>query len=189
MGHKTLKDLDSDSIRSLVTSAQNGERSAFTQIINLTQLELTKFLFGLSRNQQIAQDLCQDSYIKALQSINKLNEPEKLRSWLYTISRNTFYDFKRKKSHLLLDDDSMLEEKHDSPTSVSQSDTNLSVRTVLSQLSGDDQALLILIDMNGHSYAEAAEILNVSEPAVRSRLHRARKQFFLIFDKKNETNA
>jgi RNA polymerase sigma-70 factor (ECF subfamily) len=140
---------------------------------------LSLLLFSRGR----AQDLCQETYLYALEHIKTLKEPLGFPKWLFLIAKNRFIDFKRSpknKPHDSLNDSSL--------GSVLQNpaDTELAfqIQEALNVLKPQDRIVLLVVDIEGYSYTEAAEIIKISESAVRSRLHRAREAFAQKFIKK-----
>ncbi|MBN8555535.1 MAG: RNA polymerase sigma factor [Deltaproteobacteria bacterium] len=161
----------------LVLRAKAGDRSAFSELIDLYQTALFRFCFYLCRDQSRAEDLSQNTLIKAFEKIHKLQEAEKFRPWLFQIARHEFLDFVRshKREEIRpIADDEVVQTPHEQ---------DLEVREILAALDSDSQICLVLVDMEGYSYAEAAEIIGISEDALRSRLHRARKEFLDKYEK------
>lgn len=162
-------------IERLVRSAQKGDEAALSLLIQKTQSSLYRFCFYLAANKHLAQDLCQDTYIKALENIQKLKKPDKFISWLFTTAKNLFLDYQRSPQNPRRTEG--LDMIESSLSHEPQSDLRIQIQEALKQLPPDDRLVLLLVDLEGHSYGETAEILGISEDAVRSRLHKARKLF------------
>ncbi len=177
MGAKSLKPLD---LTSHVLDAQKGQESALSYLIENTQTELFRFTFYLTGNNQLAHDLCQDTYIKVLEKIRDLKEPERFKSWLFKMAKNLYLDnikSSKNKGH------TSLESALPDLTSNEDKQKVLEIRQALSHLETDERIPLLLVDLEGHSYEEAAQIIGISEDALRSRLHRARQTFVEKFNK------
>lgn len=157
----------------LVQAAARGDESACAQLIQLTQNRLLRFCVYLCGNREIAQDLCQDTYLRAFKNLAALEKPSSFPDWLFRIAKNVFLDSVRNQPQL--------EELRPEELDEASADPDIylvhSVQFVLSQFEPDDRMLLILVEIEQHSYAEAAEIIKISEDALRSRLHRLRKSF------------
>jgi RNA polymerase sigma-70 factor (ECF subfamily) len=165
----------------LVRQLQQGDFSGQASLIEYVQTPLLKFCLCLTRNQEIAEDLCQEVLVKALQNISSLQTPEKFIGWTYQISRNLFIDFKRSpENQHKLSEDHLHALGFDS-----KADLILGVQETLDQFSDEDRVLLLLIELEGYSYKETANVLQISEDAVRSKLHRLRSAFMKI----HSTNA
>jgi RNA polymerase sigma-70 factor (ECF subfamily) len=158
-----------------------GDSAAMSRLYDLTFDHLFRFTFYLSGSREAAEDLCQETYVKAFHSIQKLQHFEKVLGWMMMIARNLYVDERRSKSKQSTwepdDLDRVLSEQAE-PVDIEQAQD---VRQVLARLEADDRALLLFVDLEGHSYAEVGEILQIHENLVRSRLHWARKKFKRIF--------
>jgi RNA polymerase sigma-70 factor, ECF subfamily len=174
LGAKPIKAEDTDSLTQTVLAAQGGDESALAELIEQTQKELFRFAYYLTGNNQLAHDLCQDTFIKVLENISSLKEPHRFKSWLFRMAKNLYLDHiksSKNKGHVAID--SAL------PDLQSNEDKQrvLEIRQALSHLETDERIPLLLVDMEGHSYDEAAQIMGITEDALRSRLHRARQAF------------
>ena len=83
----------------LVTRAQNGELSAFRQLVELYKKNIYYLSYDLTGSHHNAEDLSQDVFIKVFQSIKSFRGEAKLSSWIYRITVNTFISQYRKKSY------------------------------------------------------------------------------------------
>ena len=152
------------------------------------------YAFSLSNDRDRAQDLVQTCVLKSLSAERiPIDEPA-YRAWLFKILRNTFWDDLRKQRDnvLSLDDNDQGEEKNRNNVSglnVSTFDQSLintlAVRKVLTQLNRKHREVLVLIDLAGFSYKEAACLLKVPAGTVMSRLSRARKEMLHQLTKRN----
>lgn len=166
----------------LVLRAQKGESGALDELIRAVDQRLFRFCVYLCGNTQLARDLCQDSLVRVLEQLPTLREPERFLPWLFRCARNLHLDFVKgaaQKGH------SGLDTLDESQSAVNPPDYEemQKIRRALSLLEEADRSAVLLIDLEGHDYAQAAEIMGISESALRSRLHRARKEFLRIFSK------
>lgn len=167
------KTLDNSHIGTLVTRVQNGETGVWVEVIEVTQAPLFKFCLLLSHNREVAEDLCQETFIKALQNIHKLKNPITLVGWMYQIAKNLFIDQKRSSAQEFTSKENSQAES----AYLLNMDEILGVQNVLAQFEPEERFLLFLIELDGFSYKEAADLAGLSEDAVRSKLHRLRQQF------------
>ncbi len=169
-------------IVSWVLLAQKGDLHAREEIILITKNSFFKFCVYVTGNQEAANDLFQDAYVKAFSKINELHEPHRFHSWLCKIAKNLFLDsLKLKKNEETIQLDVI------SPTLFSTEadrESSIQIQRILNDLDYDSRMVLILVDMSEFSYAEAAEVLNTTEASVRSRLFRARKEFAAKYQSK-----
>ena len=134
------------------------------------------FAISLTRNGATADDMVQDTLVKAWTNIEKFQQGTNMRSWLFTILRNTYYSSRRKSNREVADVDGVftdnLAEKpaHDGHMQMND------FRKALDQLSDEQREALLLIGASGFSYEEAAEMCGVAVGTIKSRTNRARAQ-------------
>jgi RNA polymerase sigma-70 factor (ECF subfamily) len=161
----------------LVRRAQKGDSQAIGELLRLTQTRLSRFCQFLCHDPQLAQDIAQDSYVRALGELRKLKEPAKFVSWLYKIAKNLFLDHVKSPRNAPTE---VLEEEREGEAfelSGADAEFSLHLKQTLALLAPDDRLLLLLVDLEERSYLEAAEIMGISEANVRFRLHHIRKEF------------
>ncbi len=127
-------------------------------------------------DRSLADDLVQQAMIKALERSSQLKDVKAFRGWLYRIMSNAWHDHLRSlKPESELDVDTLI--GGDSPEK--ELETNLvaeAVRRAISQLPLGQREVMVLVDLEGFSYREVAEILSIPTGTVMSRLSRARKK-------------
>lgn len=132
------------------------------------------FALSLTRNGAAADDLVQDTIVKAWSNLDKFEPGSNLRAWLFTILRNTFYSDKRKTRREVSDSDGIhaasLYEKPAHDGKLAFNDFNVA----FDKLSPEHREVLILVGASGFSYEEAAETMGVAVGTVKSRANRAR---------------
>ena len=161
----------------VVKKVQAGEANAQGELITLTQERLFKFCLLLGHNRELAEDLCQESFIRAIQNIQKLKNPETFIGWLYQIAKNLFIDTKRSAANKEFVSDESVKEVGQA----SNMDLILNVQRTLQIFDPDERLLLLLIELEGYSYKEAGDLVGLSEDAVRSKLHRLKGTFIKNF--------
>ncbi len=142
------------------------------------------YAFSLTKDRDRAQDLVQTCALKSLSAERVPVDEPAYRAWLFKILRNAFHDEMRKKSiGVVVVDEIDYDEDFDrnnSPEinvySIEQKMINtLAVRKALLQIKLEHRELLVLVDLAGFSYKEAACLLQIPVGTVMSRLSRARK--------------
>lgn len=136
---------------------------------------------NLTRNRAEAEDLVQDTLVRAYRSIATFDGRHP-RAWLLTILRNTHINRNRRRRPELLDDPvRTMETVADTSTSGETPEGlvvgvtfDAVVEDALAQLPDDFRRTIVLVDVEGLTYAEAAEVLGVPVGTVMSRIHRAR---------------
>ena len=136
---------------------------------------LYKMAYSWSHAADIADDLVQDTVIKAIRNANSLRDINKMNSWLFTILSNCWRDYLRRQKPT--DDiDECIFTNDDTPE-FAQERQNITdiVQQAVATLPQGQRQVLSLVDLEGFSYAEVAEIVGIPSGTVMSRLNRARK--------------
>jgi RNA polymerase sigma-70 factor (ECF subfamily) len=144
--------------------------------------------FRLTRNASDAEDLIQETFLRAFRGFHQFQEGTNLKAWLYRIMMNTFINSYRKRQRepqTVSDEDiadwylySKMAESGLEPsaeTEVIESIPDEDVQEALSSLPEQFRVAVLLADVEGFSYKEIAEITGVPIGTVMSRLHRGRK--------------
>ncbi|WP_298844705.1 RNA polymerase sigma factor [uncultured Roseobacter sp.] len=134
------------------------------------------FAISLTRNGATADDMVQDTVVKAWTNIDKFEQGTNMRAWLFTILRNTYYSSRRKARREVADVDGVhtdaLAEKpaHDGRLQMTD------FRDAFAQLSDEQREALLLVGASGFSYEDAAEMCGVAVGTIKSRTNRARQR-------------
>lgn len=156
------------------------ESRPFDLQINSHQRALHDFACGFTKNAEDANDLVQDTFVKAIRYSNLFIEGTNLRAWLYTILKNTFFnDYQRsvlRKKYITVSDD------YTSCQLIISSTTNLGVGTMIAE--DIEKAMKHLPEVyatpflrffEGYKYEEIAEELDIPLGTVKTRIFMARK--------------
>lgn len=142
---------------------------------------LLRVAHSMTRNHAEAEDLVQDTLLRAYRGIGRF-DGRYPRAWLLTILRNTHINRNRRRRPELLRDQDLTFERLESDEASERADTmvdtemDAEIINALNALSDDFRRVVELVDIDGLSYAEAAEVLGVPIGTVMSRLHRARSR-------------
>jgi RNA polymerase sigma-70 factor (ECF subfamily) len=135
---------------------------------------LRAFACSLCRNRDRADDLLQETLLRALAGIGTFQKGSNLEAWLFTIMRNTFNNEYRKSKRIVQDEDDRLAETLSvPPEQVGWAIAN-DLRAGFSILSSDQQQALLLVGAEGLSYDQAAALTGCFTGTIKSRVHRAR---------------
>ena len=143
---------------------------------------LRAFGWSLSRNASDADDLVQETLIKAWTHRERFEPGTNLRAWLFTILRNTHYTTLARRRREVRDQDGKFAA---ALSSASTQQWTVEVRAlwdVMMTLPDDYREALILVAAAGVSYEEAAEICGCAVGTIKSRVHRARTRLIEILD-------
>ncbi|MFH1559989.1 MAG: sigma-70 family RNA polymerase sigma factor [Chloroflexota bacterium] len=167
---------------SLVALAQQGDPDAFTQLAQRYERHIYNVSFRMLGDSQLAEDVTQETLLKAYRGMARFRG-ENLRAWLLRIASNTCNDFLRsRRGRQNLSLDLLTEESGDTWASSDPSPEQEALRGELGTeiqrglltLPREQRMVLILVDVEGMSYEEAAEASGISPGTLRSRLSRAR---------------
>lgn len=137
---------------------------------------LRAFAMSLCGSPDRADDLVQETLVKAWSKLDSFEEGTNMRAWLFTILRNGFYSELRKRRREVEDaDGAMAAQLATHPAQSGHMDFK-DFRVALEQLPADQREALILIGASGMSYDEAAEICECAVGTVKSRVNRARQK-------------
>lgn len=135
---------------------------------------LRAFAVSLCGNLDRADDLVQETLVKAWSNIDSFVEGTNLRAWLFTILRNIYYSEYRKRRREVADPDGTFAAKLATAPAQSGHMDLLDFRAALQQLPSDQREALVLIGASGLSYEEAAGICGCAIGTMKSRVNRAR---------------
>jgi RNA polymerase sigma-70 factor (ECF subfamily) len=135
---------------------------------------LHKFAVSLCRDSDRANDLTQQTLLRACASIDKFEAGSNMIAWLFTILRNEYYSDYRKRRREIEDINGTYAESLTlEPDQIASLEYN-ELRAALEKLPDDMRRALILISSDDVCYAQAAQTFNCAEGTIKSRVHRAR---------------
>ena len=138
------------------------------------RLRLYRIAYSWTHNGALADDLVQETLTKALMKSGQLRDAAAGDAWLYSILANCFRDhYRRQRDTDSMDDVELVQESTPESES-SQLQVVRHVRAAMAQLPAGQRQVVTLVDLEGFSYVEVANILNVPIGTVMSRLCRAR---------------
>lgn len=143
---------------------------------------LRAFAWSLSHNGSDADDLVQDTLIKAWTNRDKFEPGTNLRAWLFTILRNTYYTQVNRRRREVRDETGEYANTLSSPPTQDWSVAMRAMQAALARLPDEHREALILIGAAGLSYEEAAEICGCALGTIKSRVNRARARLLKIMD-------
>lgn len=172
----------------MVEKARDGNRLAFDQLIDRYQKDIYRMIYYRIHRQMDAEDLTQDVFVRAFRSISRLREPQRFRSWLYTIAVNRVNDYLRKKrvrSIFKSADEGpevqpQADDHRENPEALEQvlkEDFWRQVGRIAKKLSKMEREVFMLRFMDDLNIAEIAQILKKSESTVKTHLYRALAKF------------
>ncbi len=164
----------------MIMDATTANRLAVqvTGLFDRYHRELYGYLAKMLRDRELAEDLLQETFLRAFRARQQLSRIENPRAWLYRIATNLALDaIKRRRRFAWLPWNTMGEDKGCGGDIGEAVSTNIAVGQALAQMPPADRSLLLLYDHFGFSVRELAPQLRTSEGAMRTRLYRAHVLF------------
>ena len=165
-----------DLLRHLIQDAKAGDAGSFERIVRLHENLVLGLAQGILLNREAAKDAAQEVFIRLHKNLRKLDEERDLSAWLYRTTSNACFDIlRRAKQDLPLD---MVSDPADAALNPEESMDAAQQRSLifsaLKQLSPRERESVVLRDLEGHSTAEVARFLNLTEGTVRSHISTGR---------------
>lgn len=158
---------------------EGGAPDLRAQVLELLPA-LRAFARSLTRNRTEADDLVQETLLKALSNIEKFDPGTNLRAWLFTILRNSYYTDMRKKRRESDGLSALAHQDHNIGPGQDWSVTLSSLKEALAQLPDDQREALVLVGAAGLSYEEAADVCGCALGTIKSRVNRARAKLLSL---------
>jgi len=181
----------------LIAASLKGDTTAFGELVRRYQDRLYNTVYRLLDNADDAQDVVQDAFLNAYQSLDGFKGDSQFFTWLYRIAVNTAISHKRKQRLTLSIDtgrngEGRIEPLDTADTSrpghaLEQAEEQRRVQRALNRLSAEHRAVLVMKDMDGRKYEEMADVLGVPIGTIRSRLHRARSELRELLEQDETT--
>lgn len=168
----------------LIQKAKKGNKSALNTLLTENLIILKGYVIKMTGDINLAQDIVQDTMLKAVLSIGRFEPKAKFSTWLIKISTNVYRDYLRKNKPAELIDET-LEDKNPGVEEVALSNYEYKeIVSIIHRLPHDKRSVFILKHYYGYKYEEIAEIVNCPIGTVRSRLHNAVKFVTEEFERK-----
>lgn len=170
----------------LVMKAQQGDQDAFAALMTLYQKPIYNLTLRMTKKPEDAEELTQTAFLKAWHALPNFQKDASFFTWLYRLATNACIDFLRHESrrHVVLQTISLDDEEHPvshipdhrySPEEKAlQHDFQQTILTALDSLSYEHREILLQREVDGLSYQEISDLLNLEIGTVKSRIARAR---------------
>ena len=169
----------------LIQRVLDGDDNAFSELVNKYRKSVHALAWRKVQDFHIAEDITQETFLKAYQKLSTLKESQSFASWLYVIATNRCKAWHRKKRIRMqsLENTSSTElEKATYSSYVSAENERASieaqrevVKKLLAKLQESDRTVITLYYLGGMTYEEISKFLGVSVSAIKNRLYRARQ--------------
>ncbi len=169
----------------LIAGIKNGNQDAFRFLVDQYQSMVLNTCFHFVHDEDDSKDLTQDVFIEVYDSIHRFRSDSKLSTWLYRVAVNKSLNFiKKNKRKQLIDNmesffrrsstNEMTSESFNADKELDDSERSSHLYKAIDSLSQNQRIAFSLHNLDGVSYTEIAEIMNVSLSSVESLIHRAK---------------
>lgn len=167
--------------RDVLDQIGRGDRSAFDILLKRHAAAVLRLARSVTGRRETAEDVLQQTFLTAYTQAATFRGEESARAWLLTIARHAAYRMGVKDSRERPADEALVDlgiqagwGQDDPETLTLRAQREEALTAALEALDPEDRAIVVLRDLEGLSGTEAAKVLDVSEAAMKSRLHRAR---------------
>ncbi len=164
----------------IITKAQNGHADSIGLLYERYKRNLFSFFYGNLGNKAMAEDLVQNTFIRVIKYNKNYSGKGSFKSWLFQIARNQMIDeIKKMKKHNSQDIDegaNVISDYSSADDSILKSERMQQLRVALSKLSEEKRNILTLVKIENKKFREVAEIMNMNESTVKSKVFRAIKE-------------
>ena len=180
-----INDTRSDE-HALIRRAQAGDRTAFARLVEQYWDRLYRWLYHLAHNQHTAEDLTQETFLKAFANLTRFRAESNFAGWLFRIGHNNFANhYRGSRPRECLPED--LQTPHEGPVEeVLLRETQQGLADALGRLPTDFRAALLLRVEEGLSFREIAKVLGLTEETARWRVFKARQKLLTLMAPRRE---
>lgn len=183
----------------MVLAVREGDTTAYRGLVEKYQTRVYQLVYGMVRNQEDAKDLTQDAFVKAYDNLHRFRLEASFYTWIYRIASNVAIDFIRKRKRRGTTEfdeqiaargaDGGMAEQHgqDSPSrTLERKQLYARIMDAMQELPEDQRQVILLRELEGLAYKEIAEVMEVPEGTVMSRLYYARKKLQKLLAEERE---
>jgi RNA polymerase sigma-70 factor, ECF subfamily len=170
----------------LIRAAQKGDRPAFAVLVEHYWDRLYRWLYRMTHDRHAAEDLTQETFLKAFAGLKRFRAGTNFAAWLFRIAHNNFANGRRKtRPREPLPDD--LAAKDGDPSAEAQSREALGdLARAVNRVPEEFRAALLLRVEQGLSFREIAEVLDLTEETARWRVFKARQKLLALLAPRQE---
>jgi len=166
---------DEDVLDAVVDGARR--EAAFHELVDRYEHRVYAICYRYFGHHADAEDATQDTFIAVLRNAGSFRGSSRLSTWMYRVAVNACNDIARKRARrpqVLVDDVALVADDADSIDAYAERETELEIAKALAELDELSRTLVILVAIQGLSYEQAAESMDLPVGTVKSRVHRAR---------------
>lgn len=189
-------DLSSLTDRELISTALDGNPASFERLFMRYRGEILQmYLQKTGGNSHDANDMLQETFVKVYLNLHRYNPEYTFNQWVYTIARNTFVDFARKKRDNVLSIDNRtgdavtINPPSTAPTPEQEmiiTQSNNEFDAIMGTLSEQYRKMIVLRFFKEYSYEEISTELGLPLGTVKTQIHRAREKLYKLIAKSED---
>lgn len=171
----------------VVAAARGGDLRAFESLVRRYQSDVFRFCLHLVSDRSLAEDVTQDTFIRAYRFLKRYRGDSRFSTWLFSIARNCVQDeFRRagRRARLV-----QKMEVHSETEPAADRTSRPEVTEALATLPRELLEPVVMIDVFGFSYREVSTITGVAEGTIKSRVHRGRERLVALLGPQSEADA
>ncbi len=184
-------DYEKERINGLIVQLRNGDKSAFDEFYKLTSPKAYFIALKITRNEHDAEDVLQESYIKALEKLDEIDVSQNAMNWFFKIVSNKSKDLIKSNTPVVFEseDENFFEDIPEDKAefcpeeNLNQEELRLEVMAAIDELTDEKRACIMMMYFGEMSVKEIAESIEVPESTVKNRLYTARKDLKTRFEK------
>lgn len=161
----------------------NQQSQQFNERLHSNYTNLYRLAYSWAQQKPLAQDLVQETMLKAIEKNYQLKQLDEMTPWLCKIMHNLYIDKLRYDHKWLFVEETEIDSQIASPSSEDsciEEQTHFNIHQAIGQLSAGQREIITLVDLQGLSYQQTSEILEIPVGTVMSRLSRARNQLKVL---------
>lgn len=189
--------MDTLSESQLIEAYRHGEANAFDALVKRHIGPIYRYLFRITQDQHSAEDLAQETFIKAWKNLSRFDIKRPFNVWLFTIARNTAFDYLKKKKALTFSDlegqegedtfaESIKDERPLSLEVLENKERAADLDAALAQLPPNTRSVVLLHNTENMTFQEIAEAMNEPLNTVKSRYRRALESLRKLLSHQNK---
>jgi RNA polymerase sigma-70 factor (ECF subfamily) len=176
-----------ESDEKLMLRVGQGDRRAFDEIVRRYNSRMINLAYQITGDRDLAEDIGQETFLRAYRSASRYREISKFSTWLYTIAINLCRNELRRRKFRMFSLEGMAEREESDRLRIDIADESMKpdvdlerkeigrlVRGAIARLPEKFRTALVLRDIQGLSYEEIGDVLGLAEGTVKSRINRAR---------------
>lgn len=182
--------------RRLIRMAKAGDKQAFGTLLSSHEARMYNIAFRMMGSSEDAMDMVQEAMIKVYRALGRFEGNAQLGTWLYRVTTNTCLDeLRRRKLRQSVSLDEREEQGAPAPVdhhferpeeAVERGERQAALKTAIQKLPPEHQAAIVLRDIQGMSYQEAAKVMDCPVGTMKSRVNRARAALREELEKQTE---